>query len=188
MTRQWLCEDTGPVLPVHDGASLAGNDSSEASWTRSAGRRGRAARSEWRRTRRSSLPVAAHHARQPAPVTSNQPGNDRRLNPITRSAPAPNASNQRSVSHSFQPAGRFQTFGSLRCCTRLSVIDNLLPHNRCNRCALRSLPGSIRTLGEATGTDVFHYRRLSSKLHLRRRKIVGRKGWQKLQSSKFFLS
>jgi hypothetical protein len=111
------------VVGVHDGASLAGNDSSAASCTRSwvFRRLGKAARSRRRWVSRCSTPVVAHQASALPPSVSSNPSAERRRKPVMRSAPAITAASHRSVSHSRRSAPS-QMLGSPRCWTRFSVI------------------------------------------------------------------
>ncbi len=150
----------GPVLPVvgvQDGASLAGNDSSAASLTMSAGavpRPGAEACSRPRLSRRSSAAAAAHQA-SPAPVRESIiPAADRRRNPANSRAPARMPASHRSESHGPWPlrARRSHTLGSPRCCTRFNAIE-ASGAQPCNWCAstLRLL---IASMVRITSTQV----------------------------------
>jgi len=90
-----------PESAVHDGASLAGNDSAELSWTTSLARQPpSASRSsiQWRATCRSRRPIAARTASVEPSTASNPPPKPPRRAPSTASAEPQAAAIQRSWS------------------------------------------------------------------------------------------
>ena len=96
-----------PTVDVKDGASLAGNESAEASCTGSAARHG--ARSitssnHRRAVERSPWPVNAHQTRLPPSPAKNEPLKPRRRKPSSASAPPPTPTSHRVMTSSLVPS------------------------------------------------------------------------------------
>jgi len=112
-----------PVVGVHEGASLAGNDCSDASAMGSSNvRAGSAARRRPRRCRRWSISDDAHQASAPLPRISASPVTDRRRRPKIRKAPAAVASSHRSASQLSRSSARSQMLSSPRCSSRFIAM------------------------------------------------------------------
>jgi len=112
-----------PVVGVHAGASLAGNDCSDASAIGSSNLRdGSAARRRPRRWRRWSISEDAHQASAPLPRINASPVTDRRRRPKIRKAPAAVASSQRSASQLNRSSDRSQMLSLLLCSSRFIAM------------------------------------------------------------------
>jgi hypothetical protein len=112
-----------PVVGVHAGASLAGNDCSDASPIGSSSLRdGSTARRRPLRWRRWSISDDAHQASAPLPRISASPATDRRRRPKIRNAPAAVASSQRSASQSNRSSARSQMLSLLLCSSRFIAM------------------------------------------------------------------
>src|SRR5438105_12990350 len=117
-----------PTVGVNDGASLAGNESADASWTRSWRRHPpgpRTAAYQRRASDRSPSPVIAHHARLPPTPASNDPLTLFCRIPCSASAAPPSPTSQRVNASSrrvpSQPR-RSQTLAGARCVVRFSPL------------------------------------------------------------------
>lgn len=113
-----------PVVGVQAGASLAGNDSSDASRTISVLRplNSRTDRSCPRRCRRASGLQRAHHARAPDAAIMIHRAAERLRRPATRSPPAAREASQRSRSQFANARRRSQMLRPPRCRTRFIAM------------------------------------------------------------------
>ena len=143
-----------PVVGVHAGASLAGNDCSDASPIGSSNvRDGSAARRRPRRWRRWSISEDAHQASAPLPRINARPVTDRRRRPKIRKAPAAVASSQRSASQLNRSSDRSQMLSSLLCSSRFIAIRASPSTLRacCNASAPRSRINALEARGRQIG-------------------------------------
>lgn len=96
-----------PTVDVKDGASLAGNESAEASCTGSAARHGACSTTpsnHRRAVERSPWPVNAHQTRLPPSPAKNEPLKPRRRKPSSASAAPPTPTIHRVIASSLVPS------------------------------------------------------------------------------------
>jgi hypothetical protein len=139
-----------PTVDVKEGASLAGNESAEASCTGSAARHGACSSTpsnHRRAVERSPWPVNAHQTRLPPSPAKNEPLKPRRRKPSSASAPPPTPTSHRVIASSLVPSQprRSQTPApAARWVVRLSSCgascerSNLVSFMRCSYARFRA--------------------------------------------------
>ena len=96
-----------PTVDVKDGASLAGNESAEASCTGSTARHGACSSTSSNHRRavdRSPWPVNAHQTSLPPRPAKNEPLKPRRRKPSSANAPPPTPTSHRVIASSLVPS------------------------------------------------------------------------------------